>query len=357
MHGWTGKGETTVGAAAPESVFFFVDLSKKGPFCPFYPRYSAAFALHPPLALLSLFPPLSSHCIAHPSVVTSIHFTEEKRGTDIERHTLLPLLPFQMATKDNARRWTADTFLPKPTNPASSLHASNSFNGLGSGGGPGGAHSSLDVIRELDDKEHSDLAFLDPRNGHHTLIDSNSSSSSGSSSGSNNSSSDDNDDDDDDEEHEGEEEEEGEEEDEDGDCSDNEHEQQSADDDDMEEVDMEDHSQAQEDNSHGTNESSLASSSTDASATTNSGNSKKSKRRESISAAGGTSSTTPARKFTKKVKKVKTKSSKGSKAISDEAKLEAAKPVVDRFLELENPDINGKPVFLFMIPGNKITRP
>ncbi|KAF9969476.1 hypothetical protein BGZ73_008150 [Actinomortierella ambigua] len=240
-----------------------------------------------------------------------------------------------MATKDNARRWTADTFLPKPTNPASSLHASNALNGAGTG-----AHSNLDVIREMDDKEHPDHPFLDPLNGHQ-LMDScsgSSSSSSGGGSGSNNSSSDEND-------------EEIEEDEDAGSDDDTEHGHE----DDADEAlgsGNEHHGPTQEGDS--CTKKSLSASSSSASgnvsAVASSADcSRRPNRRESISGSGGAGT---ARKFTKKVKKVKTKSSKASKATSDEAKLEAAKPVVDRFLELENPDLNGKPVFLFMIPGS-----
>ncbi|KAF9199883.1 hypothetical protein BGZ49_009951 [Haplosporangium sp. Z 27] len=69
-------------------------------------------------------------------------------------------------------------------------------------------------------------------------------------------------------------------------------------------------------------------------------------------------SATPSKKITKKSKKsVKSKSSKGSLSSSaarqatEEAKLEAAKPIVSRFLELENTKLNDKLLQVFMING------
>ncbi|KAF9351512.1 hypothetical protein BGX26_010501 [Mortierella sp. AD094] len=67
-------------------------------------------------------------------------------------------------------------------------------------------------------------------------------------------------------------------------------------------------------------------------------------------------SATPTKKITKKSKKsVKSKSSKGllstaaARQASEEAKLEAAKPIVSRFLELENTKLNDKLLQVFMI--------
>ncbi|KAI7829725.1 hypothetical protein BC939DRAFT_319928 [Gamsiella multidivaricata] len=69
-------------------------------------------------------------------------------------------------------------------------------------------------------------------------------------------------------------------------------------------------------------------------------------------------SATPTKKITKKSKKsVKAKSSKGSlstaaaRQATEEAKLEAAKPIVSRFLELENTKLNDKLLQVFMING------
>ncbi|KAI1306467.1 hypothetical protein EDD11_004737 [Mortierella claussenii] len=69
-------------------------------------------------------------------------------------------------------------------------------------------------------------------------------------------------------------------------------------------------------------------------------------------------SATPTKKITKKSKKsVKPKSSKGSlstaaaRQATEEAKLEAAKPIVSRFLELENTKLNDKLLQVFMING------
>ncbi|KAF9394949.1 hypothetical protein BGX21_010161 [Mortierella sp. AD011] len=68
-------------------------------------------------------------------------------------------------------------------------------------------------------------------------------------------------------------------------------------------------------------------------------------------------SATPTKKITKKSKKsVKSKSSKGAlnstaRQASEEAKLEAAKPIVSRFLELENTKLNDKLLQVFMING------
>ncbi|KAF9116659.1 hypothetical protein BGX27_000578 [Mortierella sp. AM989] len=69
-------------------------------------------------------------------------------------------------------------------------------------------------------------------------------------------------------------------------------------------------------------------------------------------------SATPTKKITKKSKKcVKAKSSKGSlssaaaRQATEEAKLEAAKPIVSRFLELENTKLNDKLLQVFMISG------
>ncbi|KAG0098953.1 hypothetical protein BGZ93_009746 [Podila epicladia] len=68
-------------------------------------------------------------------------------------------------------------------------------------------------------------------------------------------------------------------------------------------------------------------------------------------------SATPTKKITKKSKKsVKSKSSKGSLSASsrqaaEEAKLEAAKPIVSRFLEMENTKLNDKLLQVFMISG------
>ncbi|KAG0034976.1 hypothetical protein BGZ81_001925 [Podila clonocystis] len=68
-------------------------------------------------------------------------------------------------------------------------------------------------------------------------------------------------------------------------------------------------------------------------------------------------SATPTKKITKKSKKsVKSKSSKGSLSTSsrqaaEEAKLEAAKPIVSRFLEMENTKLNDKLLQVFMISG------
>ncbi|KAF9318110.1 hypothetical protein BG003_011764 [Podila horticola] len=68
-------------------------------------------------------------------------------------------------------------------------------------------------------------------------------------------------------------------------------------------------------------------------------------------------SATPTKKITKKSKKsVKSKSSKGSLSTSsrqaaEEAKLEAAKPIVSRFLEMENTKLNDKLLQVFMING------
>ncbi|KAF9366835.1 hypothetical protein BGX34_003935 [Mortierella sp. NVP85] len=69
-------------------------------------------------------------------------------------------------------------------------------------------------------------------------------------------------------------------------------------------------------------------------------------------------SATPSKKIAKKSKKsVKPKGSKGSlnnaatRQASEEAKLEAAKPIVSRFLELENPKLNEKMLQVFMING------
>ncbi|KAF8941630.1 hypothetical protein BGZ58_003660 [Dissophora ornata] len=71
-----------------------------------------------------------------------------------------------------------------------------------------------------------------------------------------------------------------------------------------------------------------------------------------------TVSATPTKKITKKSKKcVKPKSSKGSlstaaaRQATEEAKLEAAKPIVSRFLELENTKLNDKLLQVFMIHG------
>jgi hypothetical protein len=69
-------------------------------------------------------------------------------------------------------------------------------------------------------------------------------------------------------------------------------------------------------------------------------------------------SATPTKKITKKSKvSVKPKSSKGSlssaaaRQATEEAKLEAAKPIVSRFLELENTKLNDKLLQVFMING------
>ncbi|KAG0313922.1 hypothetical protein BGZ99_008497 [Dissophora globulifera] len=69
-------------------------------------------------------------------------------------------------------------------------------------------------------------------------------------------------------------------------------------------------------------------------------------------------SATPSRKITKKSKtSVKPKTSKGclsssaARQATEEAKLDAAKPIVSRFLELENTKLNDKLLQLFMIPG------
>ena len=66
-------------------------------------------------------------------------------------------------------------------------------------------------------------------------------------------------------------------------------------------------------------------------------------------------SATPTKKITKKSKKsVKSKSSKGNLSSSrqpEEAKLEAAKPIVSRFLEMENTKLNDKLLQVFMISG------
>ncbi|KAF9985174.1 hypothetical protein BGZ75_003265 [Mortierella antarctica] len=69
-------------------------------------------------------------------------------------------------------------------------------------------------------------------------------------------------------------------------------------------------------------------------------------------------SATPTKKITKKSKKtVKPKGSKGSlstaaaRQATEEAKLEAAKPIVSRFLELENTKLNDKLLQVFMING------
>ncbi|KAF8944920.1 hypothetical protein BGZ47_003504 [Haplosporangium gracile] len=69
-------------------------------------------------------------------------------------------------------------------------------------------------------------------------------------------------------------------------------------------------------------------------------------------------SATPTRKITKKSKvSVKPKSSKGSlssaaaRQATEDAKLEAAKPIVSRFLELENTKLNDKLLQVFMISG------
>ncbi|KAF9182283.1 hypothetical protein BGZ51_004836 [Haplosporangium sp. Z 767] len=71
-------------------------------------------------------------------------------------------------------------------------------------------------------------------------------------------------------------------------------------------------------------------------------------------------SATPTKKITKKSKKtVKTKGSKGclstaaARQATEEAKLEAAKPIVSRFLELENTKLNDKLLQVFMINGRK----
>ncbi|KAF9276458.1 hypothetical protein BGZ68_010005 [Mortierella alpina] len=69
-------------------------------------------------------------------------------------------------------------------------------------------------------------------------------------------------------------------------------------------------------------------------------------------------SASPTKKITKKSKKtVKPKGSKGSlstaaaRQATEEAKLEAAKPIVSRFLELENTKLNDKLLQVFMING------
>ncbi|KAF9924963.1 hypothetical protein FBU30_005179 [Linnemannia zychae] len=69
-------------------------------------------------------------------------------------------------------------------------------------------------------------------------------------------------------------------------------------------------------------------------------------------------SATPTKKITKKSKvSVKPKSSKGSlssaaaRQATEEAKLEGAKPIVSRFLELENAKLNDKLLQVFMING------
>ncbi|KAG0346784.1 hypothetical protein BG004_000826 [Podila humilis] len=68
-------------------------------------------------------------------------------------------------------------------------------------------------------------------------------------------------------------------------------------------------------------------------------------------------SATPTKKITKKSKKsVKSKSSKGSlnataRQASEEAKLEAAKPIVSRFLDMENTKMSDKLLPVFMING------
>ncbi|KAF9978244.1 hypothetical protein BGZ65_007073, partial [Modicella reniformis] len=69
-------------------------------------------------------------------------------------------------------------------------------------------------------------------------------------------------------------------------------------------------------------------------------------------------SATPTKKIAKKTKKtIKSKSSKGSlssiaaRQVSEEAKLEGAKPIVSRFLELENTKLNDKLLQVFMING------
>ncbi|KAF9439173.1 hypothetical protein BGZ76_010072 [Entomortierella beljakovae] len=68
-------------------------------------------------------------------------------------------------------------------------------------------------------------------------------------------------------------------------------------------------------------------------------------------------SATPTKKITKKSKKtIKSKGSKGTlngggRQVNEEAKLEAAKPIVSRFLELENTKLNDKLMQLFMING------
>lgn len=74
-------------------------------------------------------------------------------------------------------------------------------------------------------------------------------------------------------------------------------------------------------------------------------------------------SATPTKKIAKKSKKsVKPKSSKGSlsnaaaRQATEEAKLEAAKPIVSRFLELENPKLNEKMLQVFMINGTNTTK-
>jgi hypothetical protein len=72
-------------------------------------------------------------------------------------------------------------------------------------------------------------------------------------------------------------------------------------------------------------------------------------------------SATPTKKITKKSKKtVKSKGSKGSlstaaaRQATEEAKLEAAKPIVSRFLELENTKLNDKLLQVFMINGTSV---
>ncbi|KAG0211044.1 hypothetical protein BGX28_008614 [Mortierella sp. GBA30] len=70
-----------------------------------------------------------------------------------------------------------------------------------------------------------------------------------------------------------------------------------------------------------------------------------------------TISATPTKKITKKSKTIKAKGSKGSLnktsayKFTEEQKLEQGKPVVSRFLELENTKLNDKMLHVFMISG------